>query len=88
MVIGRVQMVYLREDIIEADGAVDPAKTFPISRFGGLLYGRSTRGFELQRPVYDDVKGQDAIQEALQKGSKVPKEGAAGSKDPIAEAYP
>lgn len=44
MVIGRVQMMYIREDVIEADGAIDPAKTYPVSRFGGLLYGRSTRG--------------------------------------------
>lgn len=44
MVIGRVKMMYIREDCVEPDGAIDPAKTFPVSRFGGLLYGRSTRG--------------------------------------------
>lgn len=44
MVIGRVRLMHIRQDVIEADGAIDPAKTYPVSRFGGLLYGRSTRG--------------------------------------------
>ncbi|CAO1627055.1 unnamed protein product [Sympodiomycopsis kandeliae] len=88
MVIGRVQLMYIREDVIEEDGAIDPAKTYPVSRFGGLLYGRSTRGYELERPSYEKVKDEKAFKEATSKEARTAVPGAAGSRDPVAQHYP
>jgi flavin reductase (DIM6/NTAB) family NADH-FMN oxidoreductase RutF len=43
LVIGRVKMLYVREDVLDKDGAIDPALSLPVSRFFGKLYGRSTQ---------------------------------------------
>lgn len=45
---------------VEQQGArpfsIDSAKLRPIARMGGITYTRVTEGFELQRPVWKDVK--------------------------------
>lgn len=41
----------------------------PISRLGGITYGRTTQGFELPRPDYDEVtKDPEAAKLAQPKG--------------------
>jgi len=51
---------WVREDAIDEQGVlVDPAVLKPISRLGGIAYGRTTQAFELPRPDYDEAM-QDA----------------------------
>lgn len=42
VVIGRVKVFHVREDCLTDDGTgtLDPAKTLPVARMGGLLYSR------------------------------------------------
>lgn len=47
---------WVREDAIDEQGIlIDPAVLKPISRLGGITYGRTTQAFELLRPDYDVV---------------------------------
>lgn len=47
---------WVREDAIDEQGVlVDPAVLRPISRLGGITYGRTTQAFELPRPDFDEV---------------------------------
>lgn len=40
---------------------IDPAVLRPVSRLGGITYGRTTSGFELSRPVYkNEVEKEEA----------------------------
>jgi len=36
---------------------IDPTKFRAVSRLGGITYGRVGEGFEIKRPVWDEVKG-------------------------------
>jgi len=48
---------WAREDAINEDNnAIDPAVLRPISRLGGITYGRTTGLFELPRPDFEDSK--------------------------------
>ncbi|KAL8349504.1 hypothetical protein RB598_005065 [Gaeumannomyces tritici] len=48
--------------ISEARDMIDPAVLRPISRLGGITYGRSTEAFELPRPDFEkDVGGQEGM---------------------------
>ena len=48
---------WAREDAVNDElNAIDPAVLKPISRLGGITYGRTTEGFELPRPEYETVK--------------------------------
>ncbi|KAL8366944.1 hypothetical protein RB599_011130 [Gaeumannomyces hyphopodioides] len=48
--------------ISEGRDLIDPAVLRPISRLGGITYGRSTEAFELPRPDFEkDVGGQDGM---------------------------
>ncbi|EUC37761.1 hypothetical protein COCCADRAFT_1421 [Bipolaris zeicola 26-R-13] len=47
---------WAREDAIDEQGVlIDPAVLKPISRLGGITYGRTTQAFELPRPDYDEI---------------------------------
>jgi flavin reductase (DIM6/NTAB) family NADH-FMN oxidoreductase RutF len=47
---------WAREDAIDEQGVlIDPAVMKPISRLGGITYGRTTQAFELPRPDYNEV---------------------------------
>ncbi|PVI01223.1 flavo protein-like protein oxygenase [Periconia macrospinosa] len=57
-VLGIVEGVrfWVREDAIDEDAVlIDPAVLKPISRFGGITYGRVTEAFELTRPQYEEA---------------------------------
>lgn len=46
---------WVREDALNEDkNLVDPAILRPVSRLGGIMYGRTMEGFELPRPDYDE----------------------------------
>ncbi|MCJ1285254.1 hypothetical protein MMC26_004594 [Xylographa opegraphella] len=48
---------WAREDAInEERNAIDPAVLKPVSRLGGITYGRTTGFFELPRPDFEDSK--------------------------------
>ncbi|OIW33022.1 hypothetical protein CONLIGDRAFT_570696 [Coniochaeta ligniaria NRRL 30616] len=59
---------WVREDAInEERNIVDPAVLRPVSRLGGITYGRTTEAFELPRPDFEkDIGGREAV-EALKK---------------------
>jgi len=45
---------WVREDVVNEQGnMIDPAKLKPVSRLGGISYGRTTEGFELPRPDWE-----------------------------------
>ncbi|TVY53170.1 Uncharacterized protein LCER1_G005332 [Lachnellula cervina] len=47
---------WVREDAINGDkNLIDPAVLKPISRLGGMTYGRTTEGFEILRPDYEET---------------------------------
>ncbi|KAI5924967.1 hypothetical protein F4810DRAFT_662193 [Camillea tinctor] len=60
---------WVREDAInEERNLVDPAVLRPISRLGGITYGRVTEAFELLRPVFEkDVGGMEGYEKLKQK---------------------
>ncbi|TVY82500.1 Uncharacterized protein LSUE1_G002474 [Lachnellula suecica] len=46
---------WVREDALNKDkNLIDPAILKPISRLGGITYGRTTEGVEIPRPDYDE----------------------------------
>ncbi|EHA53104.1 flavoprotein oxygenase [Pyricularia oryzae 70-15] len=55
---------WVREDAINAErDLIDPKVLRPISRLGGITYGRTTEAFELTRPDFEkDVGGQAAYE--------------------------
>ncbi|KAF2261767.1 flavo protein-like protein oxygenase [Lojkania enalia] len=57
-VLGIVEGVrfWVREDAIDEQGVlIDPKVLKPISRLGGITFGRTTEVFEIPRPVYEEV---------------------------------
>jgi flavin reductase (DIM6/NTAB) family NADH-FMN oxidoreductase RutF len=47
---------WVREDAINEDrNLIDPAVLKPVSRLGGITYGRTTEGFEIPRPDYEET---------------------------------
>ena len=59
---------WVREDAInEERNLVDPGVLRPISRLGGITYGRLVEGFELPRPDFEEEKGKGML-EGLVKG--------------------
>jgi len=67
LIIGLIKLIHVRNDIlVHPDDAsvdqgarpftIDPAKLRAVSRMGGITYGRIGEGFEIPRPVWDEVK--------------------------------
>ncbi|KAK0546269.1 hypothetical protein OC846_005352 [Tilletia horrida] len=71
MVIGRVLRMHIREDCIdEESGTLDPAQTMPVSRFGGMLFARSTIGYDLVRPKFEEEKSVEGFAEKAEDAKK------------------
>lgn len=51
VVIGRVLLVHVSEEVLNADHQIDPEKLDTVGRMGGALYTRTRDLFELQRPT-------------------------------------
>lgn len=45
MIIGRIKRFHVRKDILTSSGAIDTGKLLPVSRLGGIGYGRTTEAF-------------------------------------------
>lgn len=71
LVLGLIKLVHVRNDVLIKDDpppapgtqdrsskhlTVDAAKLRPISRMGGITYGRVGEGFQLPRPVWEKEK--------------------------------
>ena len=66
--IGRIRLFHVRDDVLNPNSTIDLEKLKPVSRLGGITYGRSTQTFELPRPVWSAEKDSDAMSAALEKG--------------------
>ncbi len=47
LVIGRILLLHIDDDALDADGKIDPAKVDTIGRMGGRTYCRTTERFEI-----------------------------------------
>ena len=57
---------WVREDAINEDRSlVDPNVLRPMSRLGGIMYGRTVDGFEIPRPVFKQEKEQGKVKDEL-----------------------
>ncbi|KAI9810076.1 MAG: hypothetical protein M1827_006687 [Pycnora praestabilis] len=57
---------WVREDAINEDrNLIDPAVLKPMSRLGGITYGRLTEGLELPRPDFDDATKQEEVKKLV-----------------------
>ncbi|CAK7243538.1 MAG: hypothetical protein STHCBS139747_005063 [Sporothrix thermara] len=62
---------WAREDAInEEKNIIDPEVLRPVSRLGGITYGRTLEGFEILRPDFSTVKDAANSEELLEKASK------------------
>lgn len=68
--LGRVKLFHARDDLIDGESLlVDTAKLMPVSRLGGISYGRTTVAYETPRPVWESEKERDEVKEALKQGA-------------------
>ncbi|GAA6008148.1 flavin reductase family protein [Rhodotorula paludigena] len=68
VVLGRVRLFLAREDLVDPETfIVDTGKLMPVSRLGGITYARTTRAYELPRPVYAAEKEKDEVKKAQAK---------------------
>jgi len=57
---------WVREDAINADrNIIDPAILRPMSRLGGITYGRTTEGLELPRPDFDEATKPEEVKSLI-----------------------
>jgi hypothetical protein len=71
VILGRVKLFHVRSDIIDADSlVVDTGKLQPVSRLGGITYGRTTRAYEMPRPVWKDEKEKEEVKKILEQQEK------------------
>ncbi|KAI0971282.1 FMN-binding split barrel [Xylaria arbuscula] len=62
---------WAREDALNAErNAVDPAVLRPISRLGGISYGRTTEAIELPRPVFEKDVGTEEYEKLKKKAAE------------------
>jgi len=50
VVFGTILLMHVKDDVIDSDGRLDPAKLDAIARMGGECYTRTTDRFSLKRP--------------------------------------
>lgn len=86
MVIGKVKLIHVREDIIDETGGINIKALRPISRFSGTTYGRNVVGYDLTIPNWNEYKDDPSIQTAIEKGPKKPKANA--NKATILKKFP
>ncbi|GAA5917202.1 hypothetical protein JCM6882_002253 [Rhodosporidiobolus microsporus] len=70
MVLGRVKLFHVRSDLVDENLIVDTNKLQPVSRLGGITYGRITSVYETPRPVWEKDKETDVVKKALEKEGK------------------
>ncbi|KAK9893447.1 hypothetical protein P389DRAFT_175512 [Cystobasidium minutum MCA 4210] len=58
LILGRIRRFHVRKDILGPTGAIDTGKLLPVSRLGGISYGRVTDVFEIPRPTWAEYSAQ------------------------------
>lgn len=70
MILGEVKRFHVRQDLIDPETLIiDTDKLQPVSRLGGISYGRTTSVYEVPRPIWKDEKEKDAVKKALERGN-------------------
>ena len=54
LILGRVKMIHVRHSVLNDKGTVDADKLRPVSRLGGVTYGRLGDTFDLPRPSWNE----------------------------------
>lgn len=58
-IIGEIVMFHIDDDVVNTDNFhVSLEKLKPLSRLGGISYGRTTEGYEIPRPIWEEQKPQ------------------------------
>ncbi|GAB5591190.1 hypothetical protein Unana1_06090 [Umbelopsis nana] len=58
-IIGEIVMFHIDDDVVNTDNFhVSLEKLKPLSRLGGISYGRTTEGYEIPRPIWEEQKSQ------------------------------
>ncbi len=69
VLIGTVKMFHVKEAVLDTE---DPGikvmveKLRPVSRLGGITYGRTIQGMEIPRPVWEKLKDSQEVKKALE----------------------
>ena len=60
-------MMHVRDDVFadSSKSTIDLEKLRPVSRLGGITYGRTTQTYELPRPQWTAEKDTAAMEKAL-----------------------
>lgn len=59
---------WVREDAVnEERNGIDPTVLRPMSRMGGIMYGRALEGCELQRPEFGETKERGEVEGLIEK---------------------
>ena len=62
LVVCEVMRIHVQEDVLDADGRIDPVKVDQVSRMGGMWYSRARQGlFELRQPSTELGIGFDGL---------------------------
>ncbi|BGP52793.1 hypothetical protein JCM8202v2_000350 [Rhodotorula sphaerocarpa] len=67
VVLGRIKMFHVRSDLLDDSMIVDTDRLQPVSRLGGITYGRTTAVYETPRPVFEKEKEREEVQKLLAK---------------------
>ncbi|GAA5918445.1 hypothetical protein JCM1841_003973 [Sporobolomyces salmonicolor] len=65
VVLGKVKLFHVRDDVIDDSLLVDTSKLKPVSRLGGISYGRTLSAYELPRPVWAKEAESDPVKKVL-----------------------
>jgi len=70
LVICEVVKLHVNEDILDAEGKIDPDKIDTVSRMGGNWYSRAKEGkFEVPKPLFTLGIGVDSLPESIKKSN-------------------
>lgn len=71
--LGRITRIHVKEFCLDPEDPglrVDAEKLKIVSRLGGISYGRTVTGFEVPRPIWDNVKDDEHVKAALERDVK------------------
>lgn len=57
LILATIKLIHIRNDTLNERGVCDAGKLKPIGRTAGISYTRVTDGFELPRPVWQEIPG-------------------------------
>ncbi|MEZ4779807.1 MAG: flavin reductase family protein [Flavobacteriaceae bacterium] len=70
LIIAEVVKLHIKEEVLDANGRIDPLKIDTVARMGGNWYSRAKEGlFEVPKPLQTMGIGVDALPEAIRKST-------------------